>query len=418
MARLFGKTMGIVMACLFVALGPSAWNPQAMAADTIKIGQLDPISGPFEVTGRVYYAGIKFAVDEVNKKGGLLGKKVEIIQEDSELKPDVANRKAKKLILESKVNFLGSGTGTHISIALNKVATSYKTLFINYGALSEICQGKEFSRNAFRVCHNNYSITSALVQLMATKPYRKYYILCQDYAYGHDAANDFKKKVKMFFPEAQIVGEDFHPLATKDFGPYINKVIAAKADVIFSANYSADGSNLIKQARALGLKVPFPFAMPYAVSPYTEQELKDDAVGIHFAFDYTMRVDTPENKAMIERYRTYHKDDKDVATQWCTTSIGHTALGWMMVFAAVEKAGTLDPEKFIAAFEGFSYKTPVGTWTMRACDHQVIQPMFGGTIEGGPNPFFPFPWIGPKIVTFPAEKVTIPATSDYNPRCK
>ena len=94
MAKLFGSTMGILMACLLVALGSSAWSPQAMAADTIKIGQLDPLSGPFESTGRIYYAGIKFAVDEQNKKGGLLGKKVEIIQEDSELKPDVANRKA------------------------------------------------------------------------------------------------------------------------------------------------------------------------------------------------------------------------------------------------------------------------------------------------------------------------------------
>jgi branched-chain amino acid transport system substrate-binding protein len=393
-------------------------NPQAIAADTIKIGMLEPFSGAFEANGRIYYAGIKFAVDEYNKKGGLLGKKIEIIQEDSELKPDVANRKAKKLILENKVNFLGSGTGTHISIALNKLATSYKTIYINYGGLSDICQGKEFSRNAFRVCHNNYSITSALVQFMATKPYRKFYLLCQDYAYGHDTANDFKKKTQMFFPEAQVVGEDYHPLGTKDFGPYITKVMAAKADAIFSGNYGPDGSVLIKQARALGLKVPFPFVMPYAVSPYTEQELQDDAVGIHFAFDYTMRVDAPENKAMIERYRTYHKEDKDVATQWCDTSIGHTALGWMMVFSVVEKIGTLDPEKFIEAFEGFSYKTPVGIWTMRRCDHQVIQPMFGGVIEGGPNPFFPFPWIGPKILTFPAEKVTIPATSDYNVRCK
>jgi len=418
MAKLFGKKMWVLVAFLFVSFGPRGLNPQAIAADTIKIGMLEPFSGAFEANGRIYYAGIKFAVEEYNKKGGLLGKKIEIIQEDSELKPDVANRKAKKLVLENKINFLGTGTGTHISLALNKVASSYKTIFINYGALSDICQGKEFSRNAFRVCHNNYSITSALVQFMATKSYKKFYILCQDYAYGHDTANDFKKKIQMFFPEAQIVGEDYHPLGTKDFGPYITKIMAAKADAIFSGNFGPDGSVLIKQARALGLKVPFPFVMPYAVSPYTEQELRDDAVGIHFAFDYTMRVDTPENKAMIERYRTYHKDDKDVAAQWCDTSIGHTALGWMMAFAAVEKAGSLDPEKFIDAFEGFSYKTPVGMWTMRKCDHQMIQPMFGGVVEGGPNPFFPFPWIGPNIVTIPAEKVAIPATTDYNPRCK
>jgi branched-chain amino acid transport system substrate-binding protein len=418
MARFFGKKMWVLAVFLFASFSPWGLNPQAIAADTVKIGMLEPFSGAFEANGRIYHAGIKFAVDEYNKKGGLLGRKIEIIQEDSELKPDVANRKAKKLVLENKVNFLGTGTGTHISLALNKVASSYKTIFINYGALSDICQGKEFSRYAFRVCHNNYSLTSALVQFMATKPYKKFYILCQDYAYGHDTANDFKKKIQMFFPEAQVVGEDYHPLGTKDFGPYITKVMAAKADAIFSGNFGPDGSILIKQARALGLKVPFPFVMPYAVSPYTEQELRDDAVGIHFAFDYTMRVDTPENKAMIERYRTYHKDDKDVAAQWCDTSIGHTALGWMMAFAAVEKAGSLDPEKFIEAFEGFSHKTPVGMWTMRECDHQMIQPMFGGVVEGGPNPFFPFPWIGPKIVTIPAEKVAIPATSDYNPRCK
>jgi len=89
-----------------------------------------------------------------------------------------------------------------------------------------------------------------------------------------------------------------------------------------------------------------------------------------------------------------------------------------MVVALIEKIGTLDTEKFIEAFEGFSYKTPVGLWTMRKCDHQVLLPMFGGVVEGGPNPYFPFPWLGPNIMTFPAEKVAIPATPDYNPRCK
>jgi len=428
MKRTFTKTMGIGLMCLSLALAISVGMPEgAIAADTIKIGQLDPYSGPFEYTGRMYYHGIKFAVDEQNAKGGLLGKKIEIIKADSELKPDVATRKAKKLILEKKVNFISCGTGSHITIALNKVATGYKTIMINYGGMSDIVQGKEFSRYAFRVCQNSYNFTSALAQLMASKPYRKFYIICQDYAWGHDVAKAFKERLKEYLPEAQIVGEDYHPLATKDFGPYITKVIAAKADAVFTGNWGPDARLLVKQARSLGLKAPYPFVMTFGVDPYVEQELGDDSVGIHYAYDYTMRVDTPENKAMIAKFHAQpgHKNSKDVLDWWPAGSIGHTIFGWKMVFAAVEKAGSLDPEKIIEAFEGFRYKTPVGWWSMRECDHQVILPMFGGVVEAGENPYFngsilpdkKFPWLGPDIMTFSAEEAAIPPTSDYNKRC-
>jgi hypothetical protein len=97
-----------------------------------------------------------------------------------------------------------------------------------------------------------------------------------------------------------------------------------------------------------------------------------------------------------------------------------------MVFAAVEKAKSLDPEKFIPVFEGFTHKTPVGTWTMRACDHQVLLPMFAGVVTTEPNPWYDgkidpnvnFPWLGSDIMTIDALKGAIPATPEYNPRCK
>jgi branched-chain amino acid transport system substrate-binding protein len=426
MKRTSTKAMGIGLMCLSLILAVLVGMPEgAMAADTIKIGQIDPFSGPFEYAGRMYYNGIKFAVDEQNAKGGLLGKQIEIIKADSELKPDVATRRAKKLILEKKVNFISTGTGSHIAIALNKVATGYKTIMINYGGMSDIIQGEEFSRYAFRVCQNSYNFTSALAQLMATKPYRKFYIICQDYAWGHDVAKAFKEQIKRYLPDAQVVGEDYHPLATKDFGPYITKVIAAKADAVFTGNWGPDARLLVKQARSLGLKAPYPFVMTFGVDPYVEQELGDDSVGIHGAYDYTLRVDTPENKAMIAKYHALHKNSKDVLDWWPVGSTGHTIFGWQMVFAAVEKAGSLDPEKIIAAFEGMRYKTPVGWWSMRKCDHQVILPMFGGVIEAGENPYFngsilpdkKFPWLGPDIMTFSAEESAIPPTSDYNKRC-
>ena len=226
---------GILFACLFVCLAFSAALPApAQAADTIKIAHFDPFSGPMENVGRLYQAGIQFAIYEQNAKGGLLGQQIELLSFDSEVKPDVATRKAKKAILEDKVDFIASGTGSHVLIALNKVATAYKTLLINYGGMSDIVMGKEFTPYAFRVCQNSHNFTAGLAQLMATKPYRKFYILCQDYAWGHDVSKAFKEQLKVYLPDAEIVGEDYHPLYTKDFGPYINKVIAANADAIFT----------------------------------------------------------------------------------------------------------------------------------------------------------------------------------------
>ena len=409
---------GILFAGLFLCLAFSSAIPTpAQAGDTIKIAHFDPLSGPFEYAGRLYKAGIEFAIMEQNAKGGLLGKKIELLSVDSELKPDVATRKAKKAILEDKVDFIASGTGSHITIALNKVATAYKTKMINYGGMSDIVMGKEFSPYAFRVCQNSYNFTAGLAQLMATKPYRRFYIVCQDYAWGHDVAKAFKEQIKIYMPDAEIVGEDYHPLATKDFGPYINKVVAAKADAIFSGNWGPDCRLLVKQSRALGLKAPFPLVLTFGVDPYVEQEVGDDAIGIHYVYDYTLRVDTPENLDMIKRYReSGHKNDEDVLTQWPVGSIGHTIIGWKMVFAAVEKAGTLDTAKFTEAFEGFEFDTPVGKWRMRACDHQVILPMFGGVVEKE-NPYFKFPWLGSDILKFEAEKAAIPATKEYNERC-
>ena len=403
----------ILMLTLFA--GIPFW---AMAADTVKIGVLEAFSGPFENLGRTRLAGVQFAVDEQNAKGGLLGKKVEIITEDGEFKPDVGIRKAKKLILENKIDILTSGMGSHTVIALNKLVTTYKTLFINHTALTDEIQGKEFSPYAFRVCQNQHNMSAALVLLMAKMPYRKFYTIDPDYVAGHAGQKVMEELLKTNIPDAKFVGVDFHPLGgTKDFGPYITKIIAAKADAVISGSFSADLVNFVKQARTMGLKVPFPFFSRLAKHPYIINDLKDDAVGVYWVHEYSLRVKTPENEEMMRRFHEKHKNDKDFLNWWPTSDCAMALLGWKMTFAAIEKAGSLETEKIIAAFENFQWNSPIGLWTMRKCDHQVILPMFGGMIEGGPNPFYKFPWAGPNIITFPAEKVALPATPDYNPRC-
>jgi branched-chain amino acid transport system substrate-binding protein len=426
MKRTFPRTIVIVCICFLLILScapagqkstdaySSAGKPVAEEAETIKIGFLAPFSGIFKEFGPNNYEAIKFAVKEQNAKGGILGKKIESSRGDSQFKPDIAVRKAKKLILEDKVNLITSGGGSHEAVALNRVATQHRVIFINVNQVVDSLQGTDFSRYAFRVSANNYAIISALAQFMATRPYRRYYIICPDYVLGHDTASVFKKQIKQYIPDAQIVGEDYHLVGTKEFRHYINNVKAAEADAIFSSSFAPDLYHLIRQARSQGLEAPFPISTMNFLTPGDIR--RRDAVGILSAAGYTMTVDTPENKALVAKYHKQHKYDTRWK-KWVNPERGGMIIGYQMAFAAIERAGSLDSEKIIEAFEGFRYKTPMGWWHMRKCDHQVMLPIFGIEMKDGPNPYYPATLYGPDYVTFSAEETAIPATSDYNPRC-
>ena len=214
------------------------------------------------------------------------------------------------------------------------------------------------------------------------------------------------------------MGTEYTPFGTKDFGPYLAKMAAAKPDALLVGLYGVELINFVKQARKMGFASPFPIFSMFALDPYVLKELKEDGVGIHTTWEYELRIKSPENQEMIKKFHEEHKNDKDLITWWPSANLGTALLAWKMTFAAVEKAGSVDPEKIIATLENnFQWKGPAGLWTMRKCDHQVMLPMYGGVIEGGPNPYYPFPWIGPNLEMFPAEKVTVPATKEYNPRC-
>ena len=82
----------------------------------------------------------------------------------------------------------------------------------------------------------------------------------QDYAFGHAVADDFKKVISKEIPDVKIVGEDYAPIGTKDFGPYISKILASGAEIIFTGNYGVDLANMMKQGAQMGIKLPIRYA--------------------------------------------------------------------------------------------------------------------------------------------------------------
>ncbi len=157
-----------VLALLGISLAVPAWT-----AEPIKIALFDPRSGPFKPTGDTYAAALEFLVDEINQSGGLLGRKVELVEEDSELKPDVAVRKATKDILGG-IKFIATGTGTNIALALQQVAAKEKVIFFSYGAEGAEVTGKFCGTYTFRVSGNTEMRSLAIANFLASKPFKRF----------------------------------------------------------------------------------------------------------------------------------------------------------------------------------------------------------------------------------------------------
>jgi len=398
---------------LGLALAALVHLPQVgKSAETINMLALDTTSGGMKNVGDRLHYGIKFAVEEINAKGGLLGSQIKVFYDDSQLKPDVASRKVLRYVAEENVKFIMSGTGTHISKAMTQVAEKEKIIMLNYGAVGDELTGRDFSRYHFRSVLSAAQQSGALAAYFANTPYNKYYILCQDYAAGYAQANAFKSAMSRFRPGWELVGEGYHPVGTKDLGPYITKVNASGAEVLISGNWGIDLLTLIKQGAGLGLKAKI--GSYFLADPTLLATLGDAAVG-HIAADiYMLTEDTLENRDFIKRWRERKMDPE---YPYPAHQIGKSYLAFMFLAEAIRKAKSVDAEEVIKAWEGLEMKSIVGPLVMRACDHQVITPISVAEVRKGPGEYYQFPFVGKPTVIAP-EKGAVPPGETGNPRCK
>lgn len=408
MKRKVAMGIGVAIVMSAVIFSPSLGK----AAEPIKMLALDPLSGVMKDIGDRYHLGIKFAVEEINAAGGILGRPVKMFLDDSQLKPDIAARKVSRYITEEKVEFIMTGTGTHVAKAMAQVAEKEKVIMLNYGAAGDEITGKDFTPYQFRVALSTGQQSGALAAYFAGTPYKKYYIICQDYAFGHDVAEAFKKGMKKFKPDWQLLGEDYHPVGTKDMGPYISKVISSGAEVLITGNWGADLLVLLKQGKDLGLKTKV--GSYYLSDTLSLPAIGEAAVGNVTVEIYMLTEDTPQNKAFIERWQKRKMDPDHPYPTWL---IGKAYQALMFMTEAIKKAKSTKADDVIKAWEGMSYEALIGRMVMRACDHQIVTPIPIAEVLPGPGSYYKFPFVG-KPNMIPAEKGAIPPAETGNPRCK
>jgi branched-chain amino acid transport system substrate-binding protein len=387
--------LGLVVLSVLLLLAVSA-----AAQDTIKIGATEPLSGTFKDIGERYLEGVQYAAKVINESGGLLGKKVEVIPIDSELKPDVATRKAQNLILKDGVKFFCGGTGSSVGAAMSQLAEKQNVIMFTYGMDASSMTGEKCNKNFFRPGGSTDGRSFALAQLIAKKGYKSVGIIAQDYSFGKEAAAAFKKKMAQISPSTKIVAELYHPAGTKDFAPYASQLIAAKPDVIFTPNWGNDLTLLLKQGRPMGMKQKV-FSY-YINDEVTIKSLGDDKliIGDMGAEVYVLAIPGTKNQDFVKKFYK----DKGYYPTWLR---GKAYMATMFWAEAVKKAGTTDIAAVIKAWEGLSYDGIAGVWTMRACDHQAQTPYWYVEIVKNNKFFKQHAFEGPATM-IPAKSVEVP----------
>jgi branched-chain amino acid transport system substrate-binding protein len=347
---------------VFLCLG-MVFCGSALAQKPIIIGSIWGISGTYALMAKQAIDSIQMAIDEINASGGLLGRKLEQVTEDDENNPAISARKYERLVLEKNMDFCIGSVASSATLNLMQLANKYdKILMVSISQSMDIT-GKSKNKQTFRVNANPGITSGALSDWLVKNVGKNFYLLTVDYAWGRSTSEAYRKAL----PErgATIIGETFFPLGTKDFAPYFGKIKVAKPDVLFITAAGNDAISVVTQADQYGLKKMMTISGDGSlISGDVLPGEGKAADGIFTADYYAPVLDTPENKAWVEKYKALYKEEP---SKFSVSS--YEAICWLA--QAIKKAGSTDTDKVIAALEGSTYHGPQGVKVMDPASHQT-----------------------------------------------
>jgi branched-chain amino acid transport system substrate-binding protein len=224
----------------------------ARAEDAVKIGLDNPMTGPLASLGKNELIGCQMAVEAINAKGGILGRPVELIVEDSTSgDAGTAVMKARKLIEGNQVDFLLGNVNSALALAMAQVSNEKAILHIVPGGHTDAVTGASCHWNVFRVCSTTQMEANAVADTLIRAYGKKFYYVTFDYAFGHTLEAGLIKATTAL--GGTRAGGDLVPLGTSDYSSYLINAQAANPDVIMFLIGGDDMTNALKQAVQFGL---------------------------------------------------------------------------------------------------------------------------------------------------------------------
>jgi branched-chain amino acid transport system substrate-binding protein len=360
----------IIAGAAVLAVGALA--TPSYAADTIKIGDLNSYKNLPAFTGP-YKKGLELALDEINAKGGVMGKKLELISRDDQGKPGEAVKIADELFSREGVVMITGSLFSHIGLALASYAGEKKRVYLAAEPLADALVWAKGNRYTFRLRPSTYMQAAMLAEVAAANPNAKRWAtIAPNYAYGKDAVAAFKKVLKAKRPDVEFVTEQWPGLFKINAGAETQAIEAAKPDAIYNVTF---GSDLAKFAREGSLRGLFDNRLVLGLlsgEPEYLDPLKGDAPDGWVVTGYPWYgIDKPSHQAFVAAYDAKFKDYPRVGSL-----VGYNTM--LSIAAALKKAGSTDTEKLVAAFEGLDVDTPVGNIHYRKIDHQSTMGAYVG----------------------------------------
>ena len=355
------------------AVGPTLLLPARawpQGTGPIRLGNIEPLSGPYADSGIDEMEGAQLANEEWNAKGGVLGRKIEMITEDAPSNPGIGVQKAKKLVERDRVDFLTGTLTSSVTVAVSDYAASEKILFMAFGSHADDTTGSRCHRTTFRTTNQNYALSTATATWVAKnwKP-KTVYHLTADYVWGHSARASMNRIFERF--GVKEAGNDLFPLGTSDFSSYLIKVRGVKPDVIVVNAYGADQINSVKQFKEFGLAKDMRLCGPLSGTPMMKG-IGTAADGV-WGLSWHATLDTPGSKklreAVMKRFAASKKPEWRPSYRHYVGYVTHTQL-----LSAIERAKSTNKCAVIAALEGHKFdglKWNPSEW--RAWDHQCVQ---------------------------------------------
>ncbi|WP_064573097.1 branched-chain amino acid ABC transporter substrate-binding protein [Cupriavidus gilardii] len=372
---------GWLGACL-LALAAGA----ASAQEPIRLGMIDGLSGPFANAGEAVVRNLRLAIDRVNARGGVRTaegqRPLELVTFDSKGNVDESLIQFRALV-DRRIPFVLQGNSSAVAAALvgavnrhNARQPEARVLFLNYSAVDPALTNENCSFWHFRFDAGADMRMEALTEVIrADASVRRVYLIAQDYSFGHQVSRLARDMLAAKRPDVKIVGDEFHPIGKiKDFAPYIAKIKASGADAVITGNWGNDLTLMVKAAREGGLGAKF--YTFYGNGLGAPAAMGDAGVGRVLAVaEWHPNVGGAASDAFYQAFRNRYPEPKD--------DYVHLRMQMMieMLARAIEQAGSTDAVKVARALEGMRYVNDFHDATVRADDHQVLQPLYVSMME-------------------------------------
>ena len=343
-------------------------------AKPIKIGEINSYSNIPQFT-TPYRQGWQLAVEEVNAKGGLLGRPVEVIARDDGGKPEEALRHAIELTSSEKVDVLAGGFLSNVGLALADHAMKNKRLFVASEPLTDAIVWDKGNRYTFRLRPSTYMQAAMLVEEAVKLPAKRWATIAPNYEYGQSAVASFKELLKAKRPDVEFVAEQWPVLGKLDAGTTLQAVMQAKPDAIFNATFGADLAKLVREGNQRNVFPKIPVVSLLSGEPEYLDVLKDETPKGWIVTGYPWdQLDGREHASFAANYYKKFNENPKVGSV-----VGYATM--QAIFAAISKAKSTDNEKLVAAMRGLKFSTPFGPAEFRALDHQSTMGAYVGKLD-------------------------------------